>query len=231
MNQLAGDLGGVATIAMPEKITVTSPQDKPQANGAIKLDGTIDALTPLLAVLQGAEPLPYSGTYSLTQKIATVQTKDGLVINLEGNLSAPEFRVVRERQAGVRRLDRSEEQVGANLDTKTATIRTLSVTMPKTNALAVNIGGRVKDWEKNRTLRDTKVDLTYDLATLWKIAFPMLSPEMREQYKDLKLVAKRTSNLTFSGAFPKHVIRFTNRSNRSTLTVASAWSWRTCRRA
>jgi hypothetical protein len=76
--------------------------------------------------------------------------------------------------------------------------------MPKTNALALNAVGGVKGWNTSRAIADgTKLDLTYDLATLWKIVFPILSPEMREQYKDLKVAGKATRTFNVSGSFPK----------------------------
>ncbi|MBC8109386.1 MAG: hypothetical protein H7Z14_22570, partial [Anaerolineae bacterium] len=203
VNELSGDLGGVAMIAMPEKLSVTSPQDKLQANGAIKLDGTIDALVPLLAVLQGAEPLPYSGNYSLLQRISTTRANDGNVINLVGNISVPQFSMKDGDKTAFEDAIEVKNDLSANLDTETATIKTLNVSMPRSNALVVNTVGSVAKWNTARTISGAKLDLTYDLATLWKIAFPMLSPEMREQYKELKVAGKKTSTFNVSGAFPK----------------------------
>ncbi|CAN5459253.1 hypothetical protein BH09PLA1_BH09PLA1_08610 [soil metagenome] len=202
VDQLSGDLGGVARLAMPDKLAVTGPMDKPNANGSIKLDGTIDALVPLLAVLQGAEPLPYSGEYLMTQKISTSQASDGVTINVVGNFSAPRFSIKEGGKTAFEDAIELKNDLSANLDTRSAEIKTLNIAMPRSNALTVNVVGGVSDWEQKRTIKGAKVDLAYDLATLWKIVFPMLSPEMQEQYKLMKVAGKASRTFNVSGAFP-----------------------------
>jgi hypothetical protein len=133
VEQLAGDLGGVAKLAMPDPIKVTGPLDKPAANGTIKLDGTLDALVPLLAVMNGGAPLPYRGPYTLTQKIGSSQSSEGLAVNLDGSFSAPRFQVLDD--AGKTAFeDQVEEKnsIGIYLDKKVATIRALSLSLPRT---------------------------------------------------------------------------------------------------
>ncbi|HVT90049.1 MAG TPA: hypothetical protein VHD56_14445, partial [Tepidisphaeraceae bacterium] len=63
--------------------------------------------------------------------------------------------------------------------------------------------GGVNFWADRRQIRDgTRLDVTYDMAKLWTIAYPTLTPEQQASYKDLKIAGKYTKTFTLSGAFP-----------------------------
>ncbi len=200
---LTGDLGGVAKFAMPDALNVKGPLSKPFVNGSIKLAGTLDALTPLLAVLQGSTALPYSGDYSLVQKISSANGSEGAVINLGGSFDAPTFKMLGENGKPVFEDSVAmKNDIGAYLDKKTATIRTLDLTMPRSTAVGLSVVGRVYNWDTTRTIKDAKIHLVSDTAALWKLAYPMLSDEQKLAYKDLKTSGKLDRTINVGGAYP-----------------------------
>jgi hypothetical protein len=80
--------------------------------------------------------------------------------------------------------------------------------MPKSQAVGVKFNGKVTDWVKARTISGVssgpaQLDLAYDLEKIWPIVKPMLTPEMQQQYKDLKIAGKYTKTFTISGAYPE----------------------------
>ena len=214
VTQLAGSIPGaggakIAALSMPTPIVITDlGAATPTVNGAIKLDGRLDEVTALLAVVQGTpEQLPYSGDYSLAQTVKTQGQR--ISLNGEGNVAGLKVR----DKADANHVLFSEDRVNlANqadiaLDQKTAIVRSLSVEMPQSQALGVKFNGQVVGWDKARTIKGVdsdaaRLDLTYDLEKLWAIARPMLSPEMQTQYKDLKVKGRYTKTFTISGAYP-----------------------------
>jgi hypothetical protein len=90
----------------------------------------------------------------------------------------------------------------ADTNRKTATINNVSLDMASSKAAGVMLKGAITDWGTQRKLDGVTCDLAYDLAKIWQIAKPMMSPETQKNYDDLKVagVYKRTFNI--SGAFP-----------------------------
>jgi len=72
VKQLDGDLGGLATLAMPAPISITNRSaPTPSANGKIALTGALAPLMQMLSVVQDADPMPYAGDYAVAQNVAT----------------------------------------------------------------------------------------------------------------------------------------------------------------
>ncbi|HEY7088698.1 MAG TPA: hypothetical protein VH518_11455 [Tepidisphaeraceae bacterium] len=200
VNDLSGDLS-VASISMPEKIVITQPlSDKPSFKGSVKLDGKIEDVTPILAVLQGGEQMPYGGTYALNQQIMTSGNKP----TLKGSIDVSDFRVMdkgkavfTEPQLAVR------NNLDVDLTNKKIAVQQLTVDMPKSQALSLSFVGGINDWDKDRKIREgTKLDLSYDLAKCWTIVQPMLSPEQQQSLADLKIAGKHQQTFVLSGAYP-----------------------------
>ena len=102
INTLDGDLV-VAKISMPEPVLISNLGDpnKLDAHGTVKIDGTLADATPLLAVYQNAKPMPYAGTYDLTQSLATGAADKGKLIRLNGTAGVSDFQGARrQRQTG-----------------------------------------------------------------------------------------------------------------------------------
>ncbi|MGH7175770.1 MAG: hypothetical protein ACREJC_00190, partial [Tepidisphaeraceae bacterium] len=198
---LSGDVR-VATLSMPQPIRISGSLTRPNATGEIRIVGKLDDLMPLLSVLQDKPPMPYSGEYSLSQKVSSVEQDKDLVINLQGSLSAPRFAILDNGKPAFEDQIEMKNDVGVYLDSKRANIRTLTLAMPKTNAIAVDLTGRIANWDTRREVRETRLNLKYDLEKLWQIAFPLFDPEMQKTYKELKVAGKFEKTFNISGAFP-----------------------------
>ena len=89
-----------------------------------------------------------------------------------------------------------------------AIIRNLSVNMTSSQALMMTLVGRIIDPTDKKEFRGigsdptTKLDVTYDLAKLWPIIYPTLSPEMQTKYKTLKIEGKKHETIALSGYYP-----------------------------
>ncbi len=207
ISQLTGDLGGVAMLSMPTKIAITNLQsDKPSANGAIGLSGSLANVTPLLAVVQGGDELPYRGDFAIAQNIAT---KDNNV-TLKGDITTKQFQVLdasdRTKVVFSEPVVTINNDLVADLAQKNATINTLSVDMPESKAVGVKLTGAIKDWETKREIDPSnpiKLQLAYDLAKIWPIVHPMLvTPGQEDQFKDLKIAGKYEKQFNVTGSFP-----------------------------
>ncbi len=213
IDPLSGDLGGIAKLSMPKPIEASGIDDieKLTANGSIKLEGTLEALSPLLNVLSGS-PLPYTGSYVTTQTIGTRNTEGtrGTLIALNGDLTANDFTVY---DAGGK-PSFTEKRVNLRNDidvfpqAKELIVRQVTLDMPESQAVAMKFVGRVKDWEQNRNITGDKgndparLDLGYDLAKLWPIIKPSLSPETQESLKDLKIEGRYQKTFNVYGKYP-----------------------------
>ncbi len=49
------------------------------------------------------------------------------------------------------------------------------------------------------------VDFSYDLAKLWKVVFPLLSPSTRDSLKDIQLAGHYTKRISVAGSYPAGV--------------------------
>ncbi|HEX8524960.1 MAG TPA: hypothetical protein VF669_22105 [Tepidisphaeraceae bacterium] len=197
ITQLGGDLA-VAKLEMPQPVTITGLSSNPNANGTIRLTGALQQVTPLLAVMQGQPPKTYSGDYTLTQAITSSNNN----IQLKGQIAVPNLQT--DPQSKPQNFSVNNDLL-ADTQHKNATINDLTVAMPDTKALAVNLKGAVQDWETKRQFQNLAMNLSYDLAQLWPIIKPMLSPEQQEQYKDLKIAGQFQRTFNVGGNYPANV--------------------------
>jgi hypothetical protein len=207
VSQLNGDLGGVATLSMPSKIAVTNLQsEKPSANGAIGLNGSLANVTPLLAVIQGGEELPYRGDFAIAQNIATQNDN----VTLKGDITTKKFEVLdatdRTKVVFAEPVVSISNDLVANVAQKNATINSLAIDMPKSNAVGVKLTGAIRDWETKREIDPSnpiKLLLAYDLEKIWPIVHPMMvKPGEEDQFKDLKIAGKYEKQFNVTGSFP-----------------------------
>src|SRR5262249_55003229 len=152
VNELNAD-ARVATLSMPEKIVITGLQtERPRYKGEIKAQGTIEQVTPLLAVVQDAPARLYAGKYDLTQKIST----NGPRTVLEGSIDVNDSRVLAENR---RDAIFTEPQVAIrnnlNIDPngQKVAVKTLTIDIPKSQALAISFAGGVNNWGTTRDIR------------------------------------------------------------------------------
>jgi hypothetical protein len=206
ITDLSADLG-VAKISMPDKIVAANLQSTPDIQGSVKIEGSLNGargLAPLLNVVQGSA-FPYAGDFVAVQKV----TKQANGFSLDGTASATKFQVIQNSKP-VFSEDKVDivDKVDVDPNTKTATVQSFTLNMAQSQALGVKFTGQIIDWENVRTIKGVnsdkaQLDLTYDLEKLWPIIEPMLSPEMQQQYKDLKIRGKYAETFTIWGAYPQ----------------------------
>ncbi len=199
--QMGGDLGGLAALSMPQPIAVTNLSSAtPSANGKIALTGAIEPLMRLLSVIQDADPMPYRGDYAVNQNVATQNTQ----IGLNGDVTVNKLVVL--QADGKPAFSEDKLVVADNLmaDTtaKTATINDLSVNMTSSKAASVEIKGSLADWEVKRQFNNFTINLGYDLAKIWPIVKPMMSPAQQTQFADLKIAGQFQRTFNIGGSFP-----------------------------
>jgi hypothetical protein len=198
--QLAGDVMVAQLKTQPITIQGLGSNNM-SASGALQLAGNLQELTPLLAVLQGQPAMPYAGGYNINQNIATQQ--DSIV--LKGDIAVPNFQTDAKSQP--QNLAINNDIVAENFTndspTKNLGIRTLSVQMPDTKALAFAINNaRLADVNGQRRFENFVAKVSYDLAQLWPIVKPMLSAEQQKTYEDMKIAGQYSRDYTITGSYP-----------------------------
>ncbi|HEY0010211.1 MAG TPA: hypothetical protein VGB55_15915, partial [Tepidisphaeraceae bacterium] len=159
---------------------INSPTTDPQPSGQIKIDGSIDRITPLLAFLQNAaEPLPYRGLVSFTQTFSSSKGN----INLQGAGAIDDFVMLGDRgkAAFSEKQIRVTNDLTANLASKAASIKLLQVDMASSKAASLVMHGGVTDWEKARKLQDILIDFNAPQGDkVLALILPLMSPEQQE---------------------------------------------------
>jgi hypothetical protein len=197
---------GFANLEASQPINVTIAGSQPTASGEIRASGNIESASSLLAVLNGA-PVPFGGDFTLTQ---TLRGNAG-VSTLAGAIDVKNFKVfdANRREQFAENQIAIRNDVNLDLNKNNATVNTLTVDMATSKALGVKFTGQVLDWVNARSIKGlsseqaAKLDLSYDLAKLWPIIRPMLSPEMQEQYKTLEIEGQKSQSFLVWGAYPK----------------------------
>ncbi len=206
VSQLTGHLG-VAELSMSEPIAITNPTgENMSAKGAVKVTGQIERATELLDVLNGAQPgqgLPYRGDYVLAQAVST----QGQQINLTGSATTTKFQVM----GADGKVQFAEDQIditnnlAVNPTAKVATINDLNVNMKSSGAVQLALKGAINDWETQRQFDKILLNLKYDLAKIWQIVYPMLTPEQQADYKTLKIAGVAEKQFKLAGSYPANL--------------------------
>ncbi|HVT90891.1 MAG TPA: hypothetical protein VHD56_18700, partial [Tepidisphaeraceae bacterium] len=140
VKELTGDVR-VATLSMPEPINITDLQAKqPNLQGSIALKGKIEDVTPILAVVQGADAMPYAGQYALSEKLSTV----GNATKLAGSIDVNDFKVLGENKRDAQFTEPQiaiRNDLNLDLDQKKIAITTLTLDMPKSQAVKLSMTG------------------------------------------------------------------------------------------
>lgn len=223
VGELDGDLH-VARVTMPTPVVITDVLTNPKAAGVVEIDGKLEEITPILAVLQGGDELPYGGQFKVVQKLANA----GDAVQLSGSVDVNDF-AMRSADGSWTQLEKQiaiRNDLSADLAKSNATIKSITIDMPQTKALGVKLVGGVTDWVTARQLQDIRLDLTYDLAKLWPIVEPMLSPEMRQTLADPKFAGAYTQTFLVRGSYPdkpfNEAIRFLSADGELKIDVAQA---------
>jgi hypothetical protein len=193
---------------------------KMMVKGGISVDGDVEAGARLAEVFTGApaNAYPYTGRYHFDESF----TKDAAHprLHIVGGGAITQFQAfntppaVQGQPAPGPQLAFSEDKIaihnGFDVDLGTYSIiidrsHPISLSLESTGALAVQVTGTVNDLPLRRQIADgdpVQIRVDYDLAKLWKIVKPMLSPSQQQQLADLTVTGHQQRTFTISGSYP-----------------------------
>jgi hypothetical protein len=223
VKELSADLG-IAKIGLAgDKPIVASGLGKVATmlvQGGVSVDGDVEAGARLAEVFSGAQvnAYPYKGHYHFDESVAKDPANSRLHVIGGGTIT--QFQAfttppaVKGQPAPGPQLAFSEDKIsihnGFDVDFGTYSViidraNPISVALESTGALAVQITGTINDVPLKRQIADddhVKIQANYDLAKLWSIVKPMLSPSQQQQLADLTVTGHQQRTFTISGSYP-----------------------------
>lgn len=200
VSQLTGKLG-IADLSMQQPIEIKNLSGGGQmsATGTVQLAGKLEQASDLMQMLAG-KPIPYTGGYTVVQKLST----DGATVNLAGNVDLTQFQVMDDSGKPEFNEDKVAITNDLKIDQKAMNL-TGSLNVDST-VLGVKFNGGVNDFEASRKIVDgTTLALNYDAAKVWPLIKPMLSPEMQTQFSDLTVTGTKQVTFKMGGSYPANV--------------------------
>ncbi len=198
VTDLTGDLG-IATLSMPTPITVTDLATSPQANGGVKMVGSVADLSTFLCAWQGKKPdaLPYRGDYTLTENVVS---KSG-TIGLQGGIDIAKLQAYNGNAVTFSEdlfSIANDVSYMKTADDSAVQITNLSATMKSSGAMSLALAnGSVQKLATDRVLQ-LQPKLSYDLAKLW----PVIQPMMGDSYKTMKITGAYQKQFNVTGKYP-----------------------------
>ncbi|MGD0462906.1 MAG: hypothetical protein ABSB74_10500 [Tepidisphaeraceae bacterium] len=188
--------------------------------GGISVDGDIEPAARLAEVFSAAAPnaYPYKGHYHFDESLAKDPAHPRL--HVLGGGAITQFQAfntpppVKGQPAPGPQLAFSEDKIaihnGFDFDFGTYSViidraNPISVSLESTKALAVQITGTVNDLPLRRQIPDddrVQIQANYDLAKLWSIVKPLLSPSQQQSLADLTVTGQQKRTFTISGSYP-----------------------------
>jgi hypothetical protein len=206
VTELAAD-ARVLSVSMPKPITITDLSGKPRAAGTLAAKGSLQNISPVLAIITGSAPLPYEGEFALKQDLRN----DNDAVVLAGEITTRQFKVL--DPADPRKVLVSEETVAirnnisVDPSAKVAKINALAIDMPTSGALKLDVTGSVERWGEEADggtllayFNGVVANLTYDLETLWPIVKPLLATP-QEPLDGVAVVGKYTKKFEITGPY------------------------------
>lgn len=228
MDQLAGasvtslsvDTGIGTTVGLADQkpIVVSNLSDPANMSvqGGISIDGEIAPAARMAEAFSGAKPnsFPCSGHFHLDESVAKVASQPRLHILGGGAITT--FAVLGQPpdSGALAPIAFSEDKISIgnplDFDFQTFSViidraNPIAISLESTGALGVQVTGTVNDVILTRRISDDNpvaVQLTYDLAKLWKIVKPLLPPSQQQSLADLKISGQQQRTFTVSGSYP-----------------------------
>ncbi len=188
--------------------------------GGISVDGDIEPAARLAEVFTAApaNAYPYKGHYHFDESVAKGPAHPRL--HVLGGGAITQFQAfntppaAKGQPAAGPQLAFSEDKIaihnGFDVDFGTYSViidraNPISVSLESTKALAVQISGTVNDVPLRRQIPDddrVQIQANYDLAKLWSIVKPLLSPSQQQSLADLTVTGQQQRTFTISGSYP-----------------------------
>jgi hypothetical protein len=217
---LSVDTGIGTTIALKDNKPIVAQNfadlSRMNVQGGVLLDGDIAQAARIAEALGGKKPnsLPYSGHFKLAEAVAKDPSQPTL--HLSGGGDITKFVVMGEPGADGSPAAPvfSEDDLAItnplDFDFKSFSLiiakdSPIAIALRSTGAAAVSFSGTVNDVLVNRQIADDnkiELQLSYDLAKLWPIIKPMLSPDTQQQLADLQIEGNQQRSFEVSGSYP-----------------------------
>jgi hypothetical protein len=220
VTSLQADSGIGTTVGLTDQKPIVVSNLGDPANmlvqGGIEIDGDIAQAARIAEVFGGANlnSYPYQGHFHFDEPFAKLASDPRL--HLRGGGSITKFVVM--GQPGPNGAPAtplfSEDNISIknplDFDFKTFSVlidkaNPIAVALNSTGAAGVSVSGTIDDILLKRQIADdnpVSLLLSYDLAKLWPIVKPLLSPDQQKTYADLVISGKQSRQFKVSGSLP-----------------------------
>ena len=214
VEKLLGDFGP-AKVELTKPIVVTDvaaaskllsdPKAKAgDLGGAIRVTGNLTNIAKFADAMAGTpagQPsvLPMAGELTSDNELAYT----GSAIGLKSKTQIVSFAVMQDGKPTF-----SEPQVDMvtnvtlDLTTQTLAMEKVSLRLAKSDALSMDVTGKVTDFSGQRKMDGLVVTLTPDLAKVWDIVRPLMPPEKLATVGKLVMAGKQPIVVNISGSYP-----------------------------
>lgn len=175
---------------------------KPRAsavNGRLKAEADLGALMALNDAMAGKKSAQQmAGGLALDEQFTTGA---GGAIGTRGQADLTNLAV--DGKADPETAFRVLNDVALDTAAKLLDLRSVQVVATTTHALDLTLKGKVADLGGKQQIQDNlTADLAYDLAPLWQVLLPLMTPEQRKSYADVEIAGKYQKQFVVSGAYP-----------------------------
>jgi len=220
VTSLSADTGIGTTVGLADQkpIVVSNLGDPANMSveGGIHVNGDVARLARVAETFGGAKPnsYPYQGQLDLNELFSKLASDPRL--HLRGGGSITNFVVM--GQPGPKGEPAptlfSENNVTIknplDFDLKTLSVlidkaNPITVALNSTGAAGVSLSGTINDVALKRQIADdnpVSLVLSYDLAKLWPIVKPLLSPSQQQTYADMVISGKESRQFKVTGSLP-----------------------------
>ena len=182
----------------------------------IDIDGDIAPVARIAEAFGGAKPnsYPYQGHFNLPESFAKEGSQPRLHITGGGAITKFVVMGPPGPNGAAAQPVFSEDNITIknplDFDFKTFSViidkaNPIAVALNSTGAAGVSVSGSIDDVVLKRQIRDDNpisVRLSYDLAKLWTIVKPMLSPSQQQSLADLVISGKESREIKMTGSLP-----------------------------
>jgi hypothetical protein len=220
ITSLAVDSGIGTTIGLTDQKPIVATNLSDPANmlvqGGVDIDGDVAKVARVAEAFGGAKAnsYPYSGHFHFNESVAKAASQP--LLQLRGGGNVTDFVVMGQPgpNGATAQPVFSESNISIqnplDFDFKSLSLiidkaNPITVALNSTGAAGLGISGEIDDLALKRQIRDDNpilIQLSYDLAKLWVIAKPMLSPSSQQTLADLVISGKESRQIKLTGSLP-----------------------------
>jgi len=220
VNSLTVDSGVGTTIGLINQKPVVADHLNDPANmsvqGGVRIVGDIAPLARVAEAFAGAKPnsYPYQGHFDLSESLAKIASQPRLQISGGGAIT--QFVVMSQPgpngAAAAPLFSESNITLQNPLQFDFGTFSVvidpanpIAVALNSTGAAGVSVSGTINSVEAQCQISDDNpvvIKLSYDLAKLWPIVKPLLSPSTQQTLADLTITGQEQRQIKATGSFP-----------------------------